>query len=135
MFGQVTHTLHGAAMRVRSSFTSFTFCNISGSFSLIPKDNICCSITCVPFTCVSLIEVSATINLYYYGNFYLFFIWSSGFLFIRSSGFGQLEQLGPIPKKIIPRVLKIIKFWLIFFYFFILVQRNMVEQRHCSGQS
>ena len=43
-----------------SLFTSFTFCNITGSCSLIPKENIRCSISCV-----SLIEILATINLYY----------------------------------------------------------------------
>ena len=61
MFGRVTHTLDAAAMGVRSLFTSFTFCNITGSCSLIPKENICCSITCV-----SLIEILATINLYFH---------------------------------------------------------------------
>ena len=40
-------------------FMSFTFCNITISCSLIPKENIRCSITCV-----SLIERLAAINLY-----------------------------------------------------------------------
>ena len=61
MFGQVTHKLDAPAMRVRSLFASFTFCNISGSCSLIPKENIGCYITCV-----SLMEILATINLYYF---------------------------------------------------------------------
>ena len=38
MFGWVTHTLDVAARRVRSLFTSFTFCNITISYSLIPKE-------------------------------------------------------------------------------------------------
>ena len=60
MFGGVTHRLDAAARQMRSLFTSFTFCNITISCSLIPKENIRCSITCV-----SLIEKLATINLYY----------------------------------------------------------------------
>ena len=60
MFGRVTHTLEAAVMQLRSLFTSFTFCNIIISCSVIPKYNIGCSITCV-----LLIEILATINLYY----------------------------------------------------------------------
>ena len=59
MFGQVTHMLDAAAMQVRSSFKSFAFCNLSGSCSLITKENIRCSIY-LGF----MIEISATINLY-----------------------------------------------------------------------
>ena len=40
MFGRVTHTLDAGAMQVRSLFASFTSCNISGSCSLIPKENV-----------------------------------------------------------------------------------------------
>ena len=41
MFDRVTHMLDATAMRVRSLFyliDSFTFCNISSSCSLIPKE-------------------------------------------------------------------------------------------------
>ena len=54
-------TLDAAAMQVRSLFTSFTFCNIIFSCSLILKEKI----FVVPFASVSLIEIPATINLYY----------------------------------------------------------------------
>ena len=47
-------------MRASSLFTSFTFCNFTSSCSLLPKEN-----THVPFTCVSLKERLATINLHY----------------------------------------------------------------------
>ena len=55
-------TLDATAMRVRSLFTSFTFCNIIFSCSLISKERI----YIVLFTCVSLMELPALINLYYY---------------------------------------------------------------------
>ena len=61
MFGRVTHTLHAAAMRLRSLFTSFTFCNITNSCSLRLKENIRCSIP-LCFTDI----ISAMINLHYY---------------------------------------------------------------------
>ena len=48
-----------AEMRVRSLFTSLTFCTIIFSCPLILKERI----YTVPFTCVSLIEIPATINL------------------------------------------------------------------------
>ena len=51
MFGRVTHTLDASARRVRSLFTSFTFCNEYTLFHYL-------------ITCVSLIEKLATINLY-----------------------------------------------------------------------
>ena len=50
----------GHSMWAGSLFTSFTFCKITGSCSLIRKENIRCSITWV-----SLIEILAMINLYY----------------------------------------------------------------------
>ena len=54
-------TLDAAAMRVRSLFTSFTFCNIKFSCSLISKERM---LYVVPFSFFSLIEIPATINLY-----------------------------------------------------------------------
>ena len=54
MFGRVTHTLDAASRWVRSFvyiITSFTFCNITISCSLIPKENIHCSITSEALTC------------------------------------------------------------------------------------
>ena len=48
-------------MQVRSLFTSFTFCNIIFSCSLISKERIYVA----PFSCVSLVEIPAMINLYY----------------------------------------------------------------------
>ena len=53
--------LDAAAMRARSLFSLFTFCNIIFSCSLISKERI----YLVPFTCGSLMEIPATINLYY----------------------------------------------------------------------
>ena len=39
MFGRVTQTLDAAVRRVGFLFMSFTFCNITSSCSLIPKEN------------------------------------------------------------------------------------------------
>ena len=57
---------HTCARRVPSLFTSFTFCNITISCSLIPKENIRCSITSV-----SLIERLAQLTcINYMPNLY-----------------------------------------------------------------
>ena len=54
--------LDAAAMRVCCLFISFTFCKTIFSCSLISKERI----YIVPFTCVSLIEMSARFNLYWW---------------------------------------------------------------------
>ena len=58
-------TLDAPTMRVRSLFSSFTFWTIIFSCPLISKERI----HVVPFTWVSLIEIPATINLYYTTTF------------------------------------------------------------------
>ena len=58
MFGRVTHTLDAAAMWVRSFVYVIHILYIINSCSLIPKENIRCSITCV-----SLIEMLAMIKM------------------------------------------------------------------------
>ena len=59
----VTYMLDAAVRREHSLFTSHTFCHTNISCFLIPKDNISC--VC-PSACVLLIEILATINLYYF---------------------------------------------------------------------
>ena len=67
MFGRVETPLQ---CRCALLFTSFTLSNITISCFLIPKENIRCSITCV-----SVMEILATINLI--GIFVVYLPWLS----------------------------------------------------------